>query len=277
MPQLYRVREAFNGDDCDMSQFSYIHDKSVIKRRRFNKSGEQVLYTSSYPHVAVLETEISTSNYFYISRWKKKNVKDTFLSFFSVDDNCSKDTMALSRQVRMELERIFSVEEQCQIDEIRDILEKDYFGLPESMRYEESSNLASEILKKAECIISYSKKDDRHLNITFSKKAVDEKLSLDCVFYCVRPKNYRSLCYDVEKIGFVDNGKIVWYHWEIDESSIYLPLPIPQKQIHEAIQISKKTMCVNVNFDVFSWQTGILCVNGVNYTVQFKIKIRPIQ
>lgn len=283
-PSLYRVRTEFVGEKESISSFSYIPDAKTTTRFRFNKKGEQVLYTSTTPVVAVKETLPDTtpghSSCFYISKWRKKSEK-SFKSFVSVNDDCSKDPASIARKVRNELCRIFSPLLK-EIDELSTILEKDYSGCPDDEKYIESSELASKIFQKGDCIASYSAHDDKELNITLNKKAVDANLELDTVYHCGPQKDYSSLYFDVKEIGRVENGKIKWYTWEIDESSIKL---VGKKiddlmnidKIRNILKTERNCVGVNLNVPIDGIHLGLVEYRGQRYQINYRIHLVPIK
>ena len=125
MPSIYRVRKDEDGiDESNPKSFSYIQDSTKIRRYRFNREGEQVLYTSTTPNVAVGETLEDFNGNFYIGKWRNNNPKSKFNSFIALDENCSKDLKSNSRKIREEIKTHFSKAELERIDYFRNILEK---------------------------------------------------------------------------------------------------------------------------------------------------------
>ena len=277
MPSIYRVRKDEDGiDESNPKSFSYIQDSTRILRYRFNREGEQVLYTSTTPNVAVGETLENFNGNFYIGKWRNNNPESNFNSFVALDENCSKDLKSNSRKIREEIKTHFSKAELERIDCLRNILEKDYSKVPKADKYKESSILASKILEVADCILSYSAKNDKELNVTFNKKSTDELLVLECVYYCGPLKDKMSLAYDVKKIGLVENGKIVWYKWEVNMESLKW-LDDNQEGVDPAqyLAINKYARFhkyVNLNNDLCSLHIGYIQsqtdINWVNYEIQ---------
>lgn len=276
MPFVYRVRKDEDGiDESNPKSFSYKQDPNTICRYRFNREGEQVLYTSTTPNVAVAETLENFKGNFYIGKWRKNNPESKFNSFVALDENCSKDLKSNSRKVREEIKTHFSKAELERIDYLRNILEKDYSNVPKADKYKESSILASKILEVADCILSYSAKDDRELNVTFNKKATDELLMLECVYYC-QPKMDKKSYYDVERIGVVEDGKIVWYRWIPDWRDIRINpketrcYDIAQLLVEANPQLKRH---VNINKSLNDYHTSILSNAKGDFLVDYKIKL----
>lgn len=277
IPCIYRVRKDEEGiDEADPNSFSYIQDVTKITRQRFNLPGEQVLYTSTYPNVAVEETLENFDGNFYIGKWRKNNLESKFNSFVALDENCSKDSKSISRKAREDIKTHFSKAELEHIDYLRNILEKDYSKVPEAEQYIESSILASKILEVADCILSYSAKDDRELNVTFNKKATDELLQLESVYYCRPLNDKKKMCYDVQKIGIVKDGKIIWYKWEVNMESLKwldddqeCVSPIQYLAINKYARLHKY---VNLNNNLYGLHTGYIQfqteINWVNYEIR---------
>ena len=100
---------------------------------------------------------------------RRNNQNGKFNAFVAVDENCSTNPDSFARKVREAIKSHFSKEELDRIDFLRNILEKDYTNYPIELQYLESSELASKILEVADCILSYSAKDNKELNVTFNK------------------------------------------------------------------------------------------------------------
>ena len=272
---LYRVRADFQGDHESISSFSFIPTISLIQRLRFNKEKEQVLYTATMPAVAVQET-LTKPSYFFISKWKKKSRNNMFKSFIAVDDNCSKDPKSTARKARNILCEKTSPTELAKIDNIRTILEKDYGGCKEEEKYIESAALASEILKTADCILSYSKQDDKELNITFKREAVD-MLELVEVYKCRPQKETKTQCFDVEQIGLNENGHIKWYNWEVDKI-----LTIQPSQNKDGCflndyglrsLIRKNKLLISINQNIGDSHDGVLKTKDGDFLISFTISL----
>ena len=280
MPILYRVRKDENIENKnDPNSFSYIQNPKFIKRQRFNKDGEQVLYTSTYPNVAVEETLENYHGNFYIGKWKGNNQNRKFNAFVALDENCSKDPKARSRIYREEMKTHLSKEELDRIDFFRNILEKDYTNYPKDLQYDESSELASKILEVADCILSYSAKDNRELNISFNKKATDEFLFLEYVYYCFPMKDMNKMCYDVQKVGIVENGEINWYNWEVDMDTLVCHDNLydfnPRQYLENNIY-ARLHKYVNINNDLDGLHTGYISYQSEKFLVDYKIQLIPL-
>ena len=143
MPSIYRVRKDEDGiDESNPKSFSYIQDSTRIRRYRFNREGEQVLYTSTTPNVAVAETLENFNGNFYIGKWRNNTPESKFNSFVALDENCSKDLKSNSRKVREEIKTHFSKAELERIDYLRNILEKE---TPKSSGWRPTTSLTTGI------------------------------------------------------------------------------------------------------------------------------------
>lgn len=282
---LYRVRtDTKDFDDTNPAEFSYIQDVNKIKRQRFNREGEQVLYTSTFPNIAVMETlKEDYNDAFYIGKWKNIKQDNKLWSFVAVDDNCSTNTESSSRKVREVIKEQFTKEQLQLNDVLRIILEKDYTGVEENKKYEESSLLASKIFNVVDCILSYSKCSskklncDEYLNVTLNKKTVDESLKLDAVYHCKSISDHTSLCYNVDKIGLLNNGKIEWHKWCVDFNSIR-SCDIPPR-LNDDKQFFRKYMeqyQLNINIGLNELHTVLIYDNHEKIEISYKIYLQPI-
>lgn len=232
--QFYRVTLPFDGfDKTNLEHFSYIHDFAKIQRRRLNKAGEPVLYTSSYPNIAERETIQDNPKEFYLVKFRKTDNYE-FKCFVAIDENCSADGNTDSRKAREIIEQNFSEEKLKRNDELRQILEKDYNEISEQEQYQESSELASKIFEVADCILTYSRADDgrnnvpsgqesnRFLNVTFNQLTTDNHLRIETIYHCSPKINQNSLRYEIIEIGVPndDYSAVEWYTWTIEIDNI---------------------------------------------------------
>lgn len=76
---LYRARYAEGFDINNPEQFSYNHYTDCIKRHRYNKEKEAVLFTATNPLVAFKEIkEDGKPDSFYLAVWKPRNKTHEF-------------------------------------------------------------------------------------------------------------------------------------------------------------------------------------------------------
>lgn len=274
-PMFYRVRAEFTEGVNRYSAYSYNPNAVNIERLRFNKECEQVLYTATSPCVAVKET-LRKETPFYLSKWKGI-YENGVMSFVAIDDNCSDDENSNSRKVRRIIKDKATKEELLEIDQMRKILEKDYTDYPEETRYIESSELASFILKSAECILSYSAHDDKELNVTFNKQTVDDKLALDTVYHCRPNHNHQSLFFDVSEVGLPNGDSVIWYDWRVDESSLIIDSQagyiLDEVGILRILHRNPGNACVgiNVNQPINGYHKGVIITDVGHYRISYKI------
>ena len=278
---LYRVRKISDFDKTDISQYGYIQDITKIKRYRLNKEGEQVLYTSSYPTIAERETIKEISDFFLI-KYRKKTCDDQFITFIAIDNNCSKDSKSDTYILREKLRKDFSSEELKKVDTLRQILEKDYLD-DDKEKYKESSECASRILKVADCIITYSKvggNGNRHLNLTFNKRATDNLLEIETIYLCKAKEDKTSLLYNIIEIGIPKNSQEVeWFDFEINTEIAnvvqYNGLVLSAQDI---LKLYNKKIMPHVNADINEEQEQTLNIPSKGtYTLRYSFKLIPIQ
>ena len=287
--QLFRVTLPFDGfDKTNLEHFSYIHDFAKIQRRRLNKAGEPVLYTSSYPNIAERETIQDDTKEFYLVKFRKTGNYE-FKCFVAIDDNCSNDKRSHSRIAREAIKQHFSEEELKQIDKLRLTLEKDYNEISEQEKYQESSELASKIFEVADCILTYSRADDgqnetpigqesnRFLNVTFNKLATDEHLRIESIYHC-QPKNKCCLFYEILEIGIPDEQykSIIWYDWDFDiynvktKQGYILSLNSFQTKLHNQGIKLMPNVCSNINDTHIQ---NIKLHSNETYNVEFEVQL----
>ena len=285
--QFYRIVKPFKEmDSTDPDHFSYNHNLSKIERGRLNKAGEPVLYTSSYPTIAERET-LAVSQEFYLVKFHKTDNYE-YKCFVAIDDHCSPDGDTDSKKAREAIKQHFSAQELRIVDEHRQILEKDYSNYPKDEKYEESSKLASRILKVADCILTYSKTDDgkenipqgqesnRYLNVTFNRLATDKHLKIETIYHCKPKSNQYGLRYEILEIGIPDEQYefIEWYDWGVDPKSIKIEDDVEVDDI--TIKEFIPTLMPNVCIEVCETHTNVVSLPTFgNIYVKFKINIHP--
>lgn len=290
--QLYRVTLPFDGfDKTNLDHFGYIHDHTKIKRRRLNKAGEPVLYTSSYPNIAERET-LAVSQEFYLVKFRKTDDYE-FKCFVAIDDNCSIDNKSYSRKAREAIKKFFTPGKLNHIDKLRQILEKDYSSYPANRKYKESSELASKIFGVADCILTYSKVDDgqnnvpsgqesnRFLNVTFNKLATDEHLRIETIYHCKPKGNQTSLRYEIIEIGVPNKeySTIEWYNWttEIDNINVIYGLVINSDTLINGLGEQKIELMPNVSKKIVDTHVDIVDLKSKGrYKVSFGIKLTKL-
>lgn len=207
---LYRARYRNGFDDTDLNQFSYIHNVDIIQQLRYNKANEPVLYTATNPVTAYKEIESpEKSGPFYLSVWRPE--AELVYSFLFDPHNCKSGTNA------EKLTGIFSKKlEQSPVgydylDKIGQLMEHD------GTNYYFSSELASEIFKSIDALVSVSAKSNgSELNITFSKNAADKAVRMCYVLFCEKMENQ---FFYVQKIGLLEGNSVVWYDFQLDDTS----------------------------------------------------------
>lgn len=214
-PNLYLYRARYNEgfDDRDITQFSYIHDSNHIRRLRYNKDREAVLYTSTCPNTAFEEIRKNTDiSSFYLSVWQLENGEHVVHSNVFNPDNCTRGSNAGKYADVLNLKIIGAEEAKPYLESIGKMMELS----GEDYRF--SSELASKILSRCDSIISVSAKSNgKELNITFNQQSADKKVKLRYVLLCDIPSVQNSL-FNVSKIG-INNGEYIdWFKYELDQT-----------------------------------------------------------
>lgn len=270
--QAYRIRfvetELPPERRTSIFEFGYNPDVKNIGIMRLNQSGEQVLYTSTNPGTSYIET-ISNKNLnypFYLSVWCKKDANKLCNCFISSFDSCSKDSNSNAYKIKTEYRKNVDSEQELTITEIGKVLEKEYSELC-SNKYEESAQLASNIFKIADCIITPSAKNNDEVNLTFNKRFADESLVLDRIYFCNPfPNGCCSLVFRVVKIGLVVTNRVVWYNWHVKDNIL---LNTDSNQEIEYIDNRDSLIYPNIIKPINDWHIGWYD----NNKVRFKIKI----
>lgn len=267
---LYRIRfveeELSKDKRTNIPEFGYNPNPKNIKRMRLNLPGEQVLYTSTNPLVSYKETisPKSLNLLFYLSVWSKKDKEEKCTCFLSSFESCPKEPDCNSNKIKREYCKKLNAQDLQTIAKMGKILEKQYSQNSKD-KYKESSLLASEILKRVACIMTPSAKEPQEVNITCNKQFTDNSLILNRVYLCRPFPSKASIFFRVEKIGVVNNNKVIWYNWNIKEGSLVYGKnePIPQDD--------KDILYPNVMNSIFDYHKGIYKGEIVN----FKIDLVP--
>lgn len=207
---LYRARYSNGFDDTDPNQFSYIHDKSIIRQLRFNKDHEQVFYSATNPTIAYKEIEQpGNSGSFYISVWRTK--EKIYSSFLFNPQKCKRGSIARKYAEIIEGKLKDSPVGYHYLENIGQLMEH------EGTNYSFSSELASKIFVGIDALVSVSTKSDgSELNITFKKEFVDAALKMRYVLLC---EKFDNGFFQVQKLGLLEGGTVAWYKLELDETS----------------------------------------------------------
>ena len=270
--QAYRVRfvekELPKYKRMAISEYGY--NPNSVTRGRYNQPGEHVLYTSTNPLTSYDETINSSllNSYFYLSVWRKKDKKQNCNCFLSSFDSCSGDLTSNSGKLRSEYLEKLNEEERNVVRNIGENLEMKYLHDRED-KYYESSQLASRIFKTADCIIAPSAKDSNEVNITFNKEFTDNSLCLERVYLC-RPfdNQNKSMIFKVDKIGIVNDNKVVWYHWHVKAHSLRIRNPFSLNQ--DFHKIGMPILYPNVNKPIDDWHTGFYNQELVEFKIELE-------
>ena len=270
---LYRVRENTGFDKTDITQFGYNHNTDQIERSRLNKKGEPVLYTSTHPVVAAMETNISRD--FYMVKYKNREGLK-LSSFIAVDDNCSMLENSTSRKMRNAIVSHFSEEELYVTDQLRKILETPY-NADDVDKYKESSELASKIFEVVDTIVTYSRAGGdciKDLNYTFNRLAADRYAEIETIYHCEMPQNVARMEHVVTEVGLPDkDGNVIrWYdNLTVDEDSLRIHhFQGDVLGVKDVLKKYGKKLMPNVNISLFDEEhiAKINLING-NYDVRF--------
>ena len=273
---LYRARFDDGFDTTEPSQFSYNHNINNIKRFRYNKDFEAVLYTSTFPSAAYQEIDDrrKRETHFFLSVWTHR--------IGTRNLNCALNVDGYNVQVGSTAEEFYNIlchrigkgtSKLKYLMTLGSILEKS------DSNYIFSSTVASKLFEKHDALITTSiKSQGSQLNITFNKFATDNLLDLKYIYYCKVPNNCQVLAYEVDEIGFPKGDIIKWYKWKIDLSSIvFSKAPnstISIEELRSAIintDISSICMFPNVNKRPSDLHNGIVIYKNVTFRVDFRI------
>ena len=194
---LYRARVGREFDIIDSSQFTYNHNINNIKKQRYNKDGEAVLYTSTNPSTAFQELKWNCDDgklYIAVIHPVDKNI------VFNCALNINGENLASGSNAY----KYYDVAKQKFAGNSEALIFFSHIGemLEEDKDYNFSSNYASMLFHKYDTFITVSAvSEGSELNVTFNKTAADNKLRLGWVFECKLPKNNNTLCFEVLRIG----------------------------------------------------------------------------
>lgn len=260
---LYRARIEEQFDITDSLQFTYNHNIEDIKKQRYNKKGEAVLYTSTNPLTAFEELKVNCHEkkvYIAVIHPVNKDVK--FDCALNINENIVPDSNA--GKYYREAQNIYAKDLDAlhSFSTIGKLIEEDN-------DYSLSSEYASLLFQKFDSLMTVSSVSKGcELNVTFNKTAADEKLKLARVFECEIPENQQSLCFQVLRIGVCSGFKVEWYNWEIVQGSIrYHDTNICVMQNNPGIQL----LYPNVTCKTLENDCHIGILNGKD--VDFKIKL----
>ena len=225
---LYRARYDSDNwiDKENCSQYSYIQNTESIRMFRYNRDGEQVLYTSTTPFIAFKEIENGSDKNVYISKWGKVHNEDNFSVCTAIcsegiaaDSTAGKYLNIMRNNLRPDTFR--------QAEEMGNVLEADsidgYKGY-EGLNYRFSSAIASRLFQGCEALLTVSKKSDgQELNITFKRETVDTKLVIKAVYEIDAPSRHNSSILHINRIGIPRDNRIEWHEWRINMDSFRLP------------------------------------------------------
>lgn len=222
---LYRARYDSDNwiDKENCSQYSYIQNTESIRMFRYNRDGEQVLYTSTTPFIAFKEIENGSDKNVYISKWGKVHNEDNFSVCTAIcsegiaaDSTAGKYLNIMRNNLRPDTFR--------QAEEMGNVLEADSIDGYEGLNYRFSSAIASRLFQGCEALLTVSKKSDgKELNITFKREAVDTKLNIRAAYEIDAPSRHNSSILHINRIGIPRDNRIDWHKWRIDLDSLRLP------------------------------------------------------
>ncbi len=202
-------------DKSDLTQYSYIYDKEKVKLFRYNKDGEQVLYTSTKPLVAYNEI-YKDDKKFYISKWGIKGSKRLTVQTTLMNDGIAENSLASHYMDIMREKHKDNFEKAAKIGAV---LEADSVDEYNELNYKFSSAIASKFFLGCDALLTISKKSDgKELNVTLKKDIVDKRLRLEAV-YEIEPNDAHQ---PLRRIGIPRGKRIEWYEWEFDIDSVYM-------------------------------------------------------
>ncbi len=215
---LYRARyKDGRFDTSSIDQFGYIHDASKIKLFRYNKPGEQVLYTSTHPITAIEEVDNSSDSDLFISKWI--NTQDLN---YVVNLNPKMRSSHSGRIIYPFILDKVGQEKASQLERLGTILEWPVKEDDEQKQivYRLTSSIASKLFETCNAIITTSAKSKSgELNVTFNKNAADS-LKLQCLFE-YKHSDIKRILAKVSHVGVVNShNSIEWYNFAVSFSSV---------------------------------------------------------
>ena len=282
---LYRARYDSDNwtDKEDCSQYSYIQDAEGIRMFRYNRDGEQVLYTSTTPFIAFKEIENGSDRNVYISKWGKVHNEDNFSACTAI---CIEGVAAGStagKYLNIMRDRL-RLNVFGQVEKVGNVLEADNVDGHEGLNYRFSSAIASRLFQGCEALLTVSKKSEgRELNITFKREAVDAKLVIKAVYEIDAPFHHNGSILYVNRIGIPQDNRIVWHEWRINRDSFRLPPHCQNQNLEEIRQIIEGyderrfqfVLFPNINKSIDDFHLGIIVDNetGNRFYVEYEIDL----
>lgn len=282
---LYRARYDSDNwtDKEESSQYSYIQDAEGIRIFRYNRNGEQVLYTSTTPFIAFKEIENGSDRNVYISKWGKVHNEDNFSVCTAIcnegiaaDSTAGKYLNIMRNNLRLDTFR--------QAEEMGNVLEADSIDGYEGLNYRFSSAIASRLFQGCEALLTVSKKSDgKELNITFKREAVDTKLKIRAVYEIDAPSRHNGSILHINRIGIPQDNQIEWHEWRINMDSFRLPSNHQDQDLAAIRQIIARhderryqfRLFPNYNKNLDDFHVGIIVdnENGDRIYVEYKIDL----
>ena len=282
---LYRARYDSDNwtDKEDCSQYSYIQDAEGIRMFRYNRDGEQVLYTSTTPFIAFKEIENGSDRNVYISKWGKVHNEDNFSVCTAICNEGIAAGSTAGKYLNI-MRNNLCPETFRQAEEIGNVLEAKSIDGYEGLNYRFSSAIASRLFQGCEALLTVSKKSGgRELNITFKREAVDTKLNIRAVYEIDAPSRHDDFILHVNKIGIPQGNRIEWHEWKINRDSFRL-LPNQQNlNLEEIKQIIENNdeqrfrflLFPNINKNLDDFHLGIIDdkETGNRFKVEYNIDL----
>lgn len=271
--RFYRARYNTGFGDTDINEFSYNHNLENIRTLCLNSGGVPVLYTSTYPQVALNEIRDDNQRHdrFYLSIWQ----------FDGEDVKCAINITNNDLEGNAKKYQDIIKDKQWNpivyqyLSSIGDLLE-----MP-GTDYRASSRIASKLFEGNEAIVTVSQKSNgKELNFTFRRDVADNKIKLKYVFDCDVPEN-DTLLFKVHRIGISNGDNIVWHQWSVDINSVEFdpqrPHPnIPIETLREELKnntLLLNMLQLNVNKKHDEMHNGAFDFQGSLCRVLFRINL----
>lgn len=282
---LYRARYDSDNwiDKENCSQYSYIQNTESIRMFRYNRDGEQVLYTSTTPFIAFKEIENGSDRNVYISKWGKVHNEDNFSVCTAI---CSEGIAAVSTAGKYLniMRNNLRPDTFRQAEEMGNVLEADSIDGYEGLNYRFSSAIASRLFQGCEALLTVSKKSDgKELNITFKREAVDTKLNIRAAYEIDAPSRHNNSILHVNRIGIPQDNQIEWHEWRINMDSFRLPSNHQDQDLAAIRQIIENrngrrfqfVLFPNINKEIDDFHQGIIVDNetGNRFYVEYEIDL----
>lgn len=273
---FYRARFNTGFGDTEINEFSYNHNFENIRMQRMNMVGEPVLYTSTFPSVAL--NEIRNGNQyerFYLSVWQTKYAGNVKCAINVTTENLSGTAKKYQDTIK---NKQWDSQAYEYLSAIGNLLE-----MP-GTDYRASSKIASKLFKSNDAIVTVSQKSNgQELNFTFTKDIADDKLELKYVFDCDVPLT-ETLSFRVHRIGIPNGNHVIWNNWTVNIDSVeYNPrmnrCSIPVEELRELLTNNNnllKCLQPNVNKAPDSEHDGVFDISESRFYVKFKINLSEI-